>query len=226
MAVGSTLGKILGKSPISPLQAHMQTAHGAVSRLDALLAAAQAGDWKQAAAEQRQIAKQATEADRMKLALRMQMRKSLFMPVSRTDLLELLTSQDLIADDSEAFANLLVGRRMQVPDQVAAEFSDYVDEVIAVANVALDAVNELDEVFEVGFGPHEIDVVHQHLQTLMQREHAARKLEAKLRKRLYKLESQLDPIDAMFLYRQVERLDAIGRGCERIGNRLLILISI
>lgn len=226
MAVGNSLGKLFGKSPISPLQAHMQTAHAAVSKLGMLVAAAQADDWKQANTIQKDVAKLCAEADRMKLALRMQMRKSLFMPVSRSDLLELLTSQDLIADYGDSFANLLISRRMQVPEAILPAFEAYLAEIISVADLALDAVNELDEVLEVGFGAHEIELVHKKLQGLMRRENAARKMESKLRHRLYKLERELDPLDAMFLYKLVEQLDLIGRGSERIGNRLLILISI
>ena len=226
MSVGDSLGKILGKSPISPLQAHMHTAHAAVEKLANLVVAAQTGDWKKAASVQKQVVKLSAEADKAKLSLRMQLRKSMFMPVSRTDLLELLTSQDLIADYSESFANLMLSRRMQVPERAEQAFEAYLAEVIGASEMALSAINELDEVFEVGFGKREIDVVHHKLQALARRENSARKLEAKLRQKMFKLESQLEPLDAMFLYQLVDLLDKIARGAERIGNRLLILISI
>ncbi len=226
MAVANSLGKILGKSPIYPLQTHMHTAHAAVAKLGTLVAAAQADDWKQAVTVHRQILRLAADADKMKLSLRMQLRKNLFMPVSRTDLLELLTSQDLIADHSESFTNLLMNRRMHIPQPAEQAFEAYVAEVIGASALALAAVNELDEVFEVGFGKREIEVVYQKLHVLTRQEATVRRLETKLRHRLFKLESQLDPLEAMFLYQLVDRLDKIARGAERIGNRLLILISI
>lgn len=226
MTIGDSLGRVFGKSPLKPLQEHMQSATAAVSLLVPLVASAQAGDWKQAAVHHRKLLKLAAGADKLKLQLRMQLRKSLFMPVSRSDLLELLTSQDLIADYSESFANLLVGRRMQVPEAALPAFEPYLEEVTGVAQLALDVVDELDEVFEVGFGSREMEAVYDKLQALSRAEKTAARLEARLRQRLYKLERNLEPLDAMFLYQLVDRLDQVARGAERVGNRLLILISI
>ncbi len=226
MAVGNSLSRLLGKSPLNPLQEHMRKSEAAVATLPTLLAAAQAGDWQQASALDKTLRKHAAAADRLKLELRMQLRKSLFMPVSRSDLLELLTSQDLVADDAEAFAGLLLSRKMQIPDKAFSQFAAFLTASTSACTLALEAVNELDEVFEVGFGKREIDLVYARLKAIAKQEKAARKLEAKLRSTLFKLEKSLDPLEAMFLYQQVDRLDAIARGSERIGNRLLILISI
>ncbi len=226
MAVGNSLSKLLGKSPLSPLQEHMRESEAAVATLPTLLAAAQAGDWELASKLDKALRGHAQEADRLKLELRMQLRKSLFMPVSRSDLLELLTSQDLVADDAEAFAGLLLSRKIQVPEKAFAHFAAFLTASTSACALALDAVNELDEVFEVGFGKREIDLVYARLKAIAKQEKAARKLEAKLRTTLFKLEKSLDPLEAMFLYQLVDRLDAIARGSERIGNRLLILISI
>ncbi len=226
MAVGNSLGRLLGNSPFSPLQEHMRESEAAVATLPTLLAAAQAGDWQQAKVLGKTLAGHATAADRLKLELRMQLRKSLFMPVSRSDLLELLTSQDLVADDAEAFSSLLLSRKIQVPEKAFSAFAAYLVASAATCTLALEAINELDDVFEVGFGKHEIDRVYTRLKAIAQQEQAARKLEAKLRARLFALEKSLDPLDAMFLYQLVDKLDAIARGAERIGNRLLILISV
>ncbi|MEE4193047.1 MAG: TIGR00153 family protein [Halieaceae bacterium] len=226
MAVGNSLSRLLGKSPLSPLQEHMRQAEAAVAVLPGLLAAAQAGDWEQARRLEKELRGHASEADRLKLELRMQLRKSLFMPVSRSDLLELLTSQDLVADHAESFASLMLSRSIQVPEKAFSQFAAFLAASASTCTLALEAVGELDEVFEVGFGKREIDLVYARLKAIAKQEKAARKLEAKLRAKLFALEKSLDPLDAMFLYQLVDKLDAIARGAERIGNRLLILISI
>ena len=226
MTLGSSLEKLFGKSPVSPLQAHMSAAHAVVAMLGELISAVQAGDSKRADSIYRQMSTQAREADKLKKALRMQARKSLFMPVARTDLLELLTSQDLVADYSQAVADLLMNRRMRIPEPIEQAFDSYLSEVISVCGLALDAVNELDEVFEVGLGEREIQVVHRKLQALEKREDEVRKLVKDLRRKIFRLEGKLEPLEAMFLYQLVDRLEMIARGSERIGNRLLILISI
>ena len=226
MAVGNSLSRVLGKSPLNPLQEHMRKSEAAVSTLPALAAAGQAGQWDKAAALQKALQGHAREADRIKLELRMQLRKSLFMPVSRSDLLELLTSQDLVADTAESFASLLVSRQIEIPGKAYPAFEAFLAAATATCTLALEAVNELDEVFEVGFGKREIDVVYARLKAITKQENAARKLEGKLRAKLFSLEKSLDPLEAMFLYQLVDKLDAIARGAERIGNRLLIAISI
>ena len=226
MAIGNALGNLFGKSPLSPLQEHMGKVHDTVACLPGLASAAQSGNWEEAAALHTEILRLASEADKLKLALRMELRKSTFMPVSRSDLLELLTSQDLVADESEFIANLVMNRKMGMPDKAWAGFDSYLSAVVSTVDLAWNAVMELDEVFEVGFGKRESDVVYTKLKSLLRQEATAKKLEAKLRGSLFKVEPDLEPLDAMFIYQLVDRIGDIGRHAERIGNRLLILISV
>ena len=67
------------------------------------------------AAKERIFEKEA-EADRIKNDLRGALPKSLFMPVDRRDLLEVLQMQDSIADTAQDIAGLLIERRMEIPD--------------------------------------------------------------------------------------------------------------
>ena len=66
MAVGNSLGKLLGKSPLKPLQEHMRMAAAAVHHLGPLVEAARADDWKQAASQHKQVLKLAADADKLK----------------------------------------------------------------------------------------------------------------------------------------------------------------
>lgn len=226
MAIGDALGKLLGKSPLAPLQEHFAKVHAAASLLPALTTAAQADDWERASTLHAELKALAADADKLKLALRMQLRKSMFMPVARSDLLELLATQDLLADESELAANLIMTRKQQLPDKLLPAFGKYLGAIMATVDLARDAVMELDEVFEVGFGKQEIDLVYAKLKSLARQEVAAKKLEEKLRARLFSLEQSLPPLDAMFIYQLVDRVSTMGRHAERVGNRLLILLSV
>jgi predicted phosphate transport protein (TIGR00153 family) len=226
MAIGNTLGKLFGKSPLSPIQEHMGKSHAAAARLPGLVAAASAGDWQEAAALHKEVIALAATADKLKMSLRMDLRKSVFMPVARSDLLELLTSQDRVADHSEAIANLIMTRKLVLPEKARSAFEVWLKAVVSASELALAAIMELDEVFEVGFAQREIDVVYGKLKELNRQEINARKLEAKLRGTLFKIEESLEPLEAMFIYQLVGRVSRIARDAEQIGNRLLILISI
>lgn len=226
MAIGNALGKLFGKSPLRPLQEHMRKVHDAAAHLPGLVAAAQSGDWEQAAVLHKEMMRLASDADKLKLALRMDLRQSVFMPVNRSDLLELLTSQDLVADESEIIANLVMSRKITLPEKTSAPFDAFLSGVVATVDFAHSAVMELDEVFEVGFAQKEIDVVYRKLRSLLKQEAAVKKLDAKLRGSLRKVEGSIDPLEAMFIYQLVDRVGTIGRHAERIGNRLLIMISV
>lgn len=226
MRVGNPLGHLLGRSPLKPLQKHMQTVGHTVACLPALGSALQSQDWESAAGQHKEILTLAAQADQLKLELRTELRRSMFMPVSRSDLLELLTAQDLVADHAESFAGLVMSRKLRWPSKCFPAFAKYLDSVIQTVEAAQFTVSELDEVFEVGFAQREIDEVYARLKTLGKQERTARKLEAKLRGGLMREERSLEPLNAMFLYKAIDKLDDIARGAERIGNRLLIMISV
>ena len=58
------------------------------------------------------------EADDLEHQLRAHLPKSLFMPVDRRDLLDLLNIQDAIADTAQDIAGLMVERDMSVPPEM------------------------------------------------------------------------------------------------------------
>lgn len=103
---------LFGSSPIKPLQQHMASVQECVAQLLPYINAVLAGDWDAAASEQAKISQMEREADKLKRELRLNLPNSLFMPVSRRDLLEVLTMQDKIANKARSIAGLILGRKM------------------------------------------------------------------------------------------------------------------
>ena len=117
--MANVLANIFGSSPVKPLEQHIDLAYRCAKKLHDFFAASVQGDWATAAAVRDEIETLEHEADSMKKEIRLHLPKSLFMPVPREDLLELLLVQDKIANRTKDVSGLVLGRKMQLPEQIA-----------------------------------------------------------------------------------------------------------
>ena len=114
--VRTTISSLFGSSPVRPLQQHMECVQECVIELIPFFEAALKEDWAEAKQQQKKISRLERQADKLKRNLRLHMPKSLFMPVSRRDLLEVLRMQDNIANKAKDVAGLITGRKMTFPE--------------------------------------------------------------------------------------------------------------
>ena len=164
--MANMLANIFGSSPVQPLEKHIDTAYRCAKQLHAFFAASISGDWDAARLARDQIEALEHEADNLKKKIRLHLPKSLFMPVPRQDLLELLLVQDKIANRTKDVSGLVIGRKMQIPEPIAERFLDFVDRNIDAAKQARKSVRELDELFTAGFRGAEVDLVEQLIEEL------------------------------------------------------------
>ena len=106
---------MFGPSPIRPIEQHMYKTYCCAKQLFPFFQAVIQENWDLAESLQSEIIKLEKEADGMKRDLRLHLRTGLFLPVERSDLLELLAAQDRIANKAEDIAELIVGRKMIIP---------------------------------------------------------------------------------------------------------------
>ena len=116
MSSGNTLSRLFGKSPFLPLQTHMRVVLECAREIQPLIEALARGDEERVIKAKDHIFEREAEADRIKNELRLQLPRSLFMPVDRRDLLEVLHMQDAIANTAQDVAGLLIERQMTIPD--------------------------------------------------------------------------------------------------------------
>lgn len=223
--VGSALGKMFGKSPITPIQQHMETVHNCAQQLQAFISTVLTEDWASAKEQQKQISKLERDADKIKKKIRIGLPKSLFLPVPRTDLLDLVTMQDKIANCAKDIAGLMLGRKMQIPSAMTELMSDYIDGAIATSKQALKAINEMDELLEVGFRGREVSIVENLIEELDRLESNNDKVQIKVRRKLFVLEKELPPIDVMFLYKIIDWIGELADCAQKVGSRLQLLIA-
>ncbi len=94
MSFGSSIAGLFGRSPIKPLQQHYDTVHDCARTLADFFAAVTDNDWDKARAARKRIAELENQADELKKEFRLNLPKSLFLPMPRTDLLDLISVQD------------------------------------------------------------------------------------------------------------------------------------
>lgn len=223
--VGSSLGNLFAKSPIKPLQQHIEVVSIAAALLTDFFAATFEDDWGKAEAVYDKIREKEHEADDLKKQIRLSMPRSLFMPIARNDLLSLVSHQDKIANLAKDVAGLSTGRKFAFPKSLQSDVEDFVAAVVKAAAATEATINELDELLETGFSGPELDVVKEHIVNLDQLEDEADRLEINLRASLRAIEADLPPIDAMFLYRSIAQIGTLADQAQKVGDQLYIIIA-
>ncbi len=216
---------MFGPSPIRPIEQHMHKAYTCAKQLDPLLDAVLGQNWKEAAVHHQKILHLEKEADVLKKELRLHLPTGLFLPVARSDLLELLKKQDMLANKAKDIAGLLMGRRMIIPDPLTTHLHACLLRCLEAAKQACKAINELDELLETGFRGNEVKIVEDMIVTLDAIENDCDEQLAHLRHQLFEIEKQLNPIDAMFLYQLLQWIGDLSDCAQSIGGRLQILIA-
>jgi predicted phosphate transport protein (TIGR00153 family) len=203
----------------------MSLAVGCAAQLEPFFDAVIANKWDRASKIFDQIAEKENLADDLKKQFRLNMPKSLFMPVSRTDLLNILAQQDEIANMAKDVSGIVLGREMDVPSALQNDLMGFVKSAIETCEKALKAINELDELLETGFTGQEVKFVQKLIRELDAQEQKVDKKERKLRHRLFKLEADMPPVNVMFLYSTINNIGAIADTAERVGNSLELLLA-
>ena len=182
-------------------------------------------DWDQANKLGDKIARLEGNADDIKRKIRSNLPYSLFMPVSRSDLLDLLKSQDRIPNRAKDIVGLCRGRNMVFPGELGESMRDFVASSVSAVSVAMQTLEELDELFETGFSGREIDLISDMISKLNAAEHVADEKQKEIQILLYQMESHINPVDVIFLYRIIDWVGDIADNAQAVGNRMLNLIA-
>lgn len=216
---------MFGPSPIRPIEQHMHKAYTCAKQLNPFFEAVLNEDWQSAQKHQQEIIKLESEADEIKKELRLHLPTGLFLPVARSDILELLKTQDRLANKSKDIAGLVMGRKMQIPATMKLHLKNCLSRSLEAAKQACKAINELDQLLESGFRGSELKIVEDMIHTLDVIEHHCDDDLAKLREELFLIEKEQHPVDVMFLYQLLQWIGDLADEAQSIGGRLQILIA-
>ena len=224
MPVNSIFG-VFAKSPIKPIQLHIDKVAMCSELLIPFFEASSKNDWVKAEEIRKQISQYEKQADELKRELRLTLPKGLFMPIARTDLIELVNRQDKIANTAKDIAGRIYGRQLQIPAEIFVDFMAYVQRSLDAVQQARNAINELDELLETGFKGREVDIVTKMIEVLETIEDDTDSLQIKLRRNLLAIEDNYKPVDVMFLYKILEWVGSLADHSEAIGTQLELILA-
>jgi len=219
------IANLLGKSPFKPLQAHMRIVQECITEVPALFDALIKGDEAGVSKQKDLIFAKEYEADDLKHDIKAGMPKSLFMPVDRRDLLDLLDVQDQIANTAQDIAGMMITRDMTVPKGMAEPLTAFVKCCVDTCNNAAIIVEELDELIEMGFRGQEASRVDEMIEKLNTLEDETDALGVALTRSLFEMEDDLKPVSVMFWYQMLEWIGNLADKAELVGNRMRLLIA-
>jgi hypothetical protein len=225
MSNGNTFSKLFGQSPFLPLQSHMRVVLECAREVQPLIEALTRGDEATVIKAKDRIFEREAEADRIKNELRLQLPRSLFMPVDRRDLLEVLHMQDAIANTAQDIAGLLIERQMSIPEFMHDPLITLTARCIDTCEHSASIIEELDELLAMGFRGREVEKVDAMLAELNSIEDETDELGIALARSLFKHESEMDPVSVMMWYRLIEWIGDLADYAEKVGDRVRLLIA-
>ena len=221
----SHISRIFGRSPVDPLQKHFTKVAKCTRKLPKFIKATFAEDWSKAEQQREKIVLLEDAADDLKRELRLNLPGSLFMPINRADVLEMISLQDRIANRCKDISGLIIGRRLTMPVPIQDSYLALLQRSIDAVEQARRSVQELDDLFHTGFRGAGAEQVLSMTDELSDIEDDSDAVQIDLRRKLFRIEDELPPVTVMFLYKIIDLTGELGNIAQRVGSRLHLMIA-
>jgi len=215
-----TILNLFGRSPFAPLLSHMECVAKCVHYLFELFDALEHKNDELIEKICEKISSTEHEADLIKNDIRGHLPKSLFLPIDRSNLLEILSLQDSIADNVEDIAVIVSLKPLELLPAFKNEFKMFLQKNIDTFDEALLIVKELHDLVESSFGGMEAAKVRGMVDEVAFREHEADIIQRQLLKCVFKAEDQLNYITFHQWQKVFESLSAISNLSENLAYRI------
>ena len=219
------IATLFAKSPFQPLQQHMRAVLECARDVMPLIEAVCAGNRKGVKKSKEQIFQKEATADDMMHQLRARLPKSLFLPVDRRDLLELLQMQDAIADTAQDIAGMLSHRRMELPKSLHEPVKNLTRRCLDVCEQAGKIIEQVDELVETGFKGREVKRVAGMIDELNRNEDETDTLGLDLTHSLLDQGENMNPVAVIMWYQAIQQIGDLADYAESVGQRLRILLG-
>lgn len=219
------LAGLFAKSPFGPLSEHMAAVKRCVDLLRPMFEATIDQDYGRVEELAEQISKLEHKADVIKNEIRDHLPKSIFLPVSRSDILNFLKEQDAIADDAEDVGVLLTMRKTHLPSQLRDELFTFVDKVLETFELTVQVTGEIKLLMESSFGETEMEKVLEMVDKIGHTEWEADACQFRLAQKLFRMENEFSPIDIVVLMSVFQQVARLADHAENVGDLLRLMIS-
>jgi predicted phosphate transport protein (TIGR00153 family) len=206
------------------MQEHMRVVVACAHEIVPLVEAMASGDTAAVRERRAAIDDLEHEADRIKNEIRNNLPRRLMLALERRDMLEILDSQDSIADVTQDIAELVDQRGMVLPPPLVEPMTALAARVVAACDQGQKVINELDELVETGFSPRETARVETMISELGRIESETDELQDRACRVLFGLEDELG-VATVYWHQIILWIADLADYAERVGNRLRLLIA-
>lgn len=219
------LKNLLRGNPFSELQEFMRTVVESTALIPELVEAMAAGDMPRVEEIAAQVGEVESKADTVKNTIRKHLPSTLFLPVARADLLEVITAMDEIADAAEDLAVSATMRALVWNEALRANYQDLVNKVLETVACVVEAVEELDDLTEASFGGAEAERFLEMVSSIGRMEEAVEEAQDTLLRQLYRSGEEWSTPDFVLWLEITKRTGAVADAADRLGNRLRAFVT-
>ena len=221
-----TLLNLFAKSPFAPLQKHMQDVNECVMKVKEIFEAMEANDLKSVSRIAREISKLEAKADTTKNELRNHLPGGLFMPISKTALLEILSLQDDIADDCEDIGVLLTLKDLTLKDVFKDDFKSFLNKNFETYELVKEIIDEFDNLLETSFTGREAEKVKSMVSNVALKEHETDLTQRKLLKNIFKNEDHFTHAEFQLWLLILREIRTLSNTSEKLAHRIRNLLDL
>lgn len=224
--MGSWLTSLFARSPFGPMQEHQHKVQECAELVPEVIEACLSQDHERLRTLVREVSRREHEADEIKNRVRDQVPRSLFMPVSRGDLLQVLSAQDAIADNAEDLGVLISMRKMEpLPSEVAELLLELVHKCLQVVRQSTEVVDQLGTLVHTSFSGPEAQKVLALIDEVDREEHAADKIQDQLAKTFFRNEDAFKPA-AIYLWMKIfNKVGDLANFAEKMTHRVRLFMA-
>lgn len=204
----------------------MEKVTACVKMVPEVLRLAEAGDHEGLEKKTAELCKAEHEADLIKNDIRGSLKSSLFLPVDRGSLLEVLSIQDSIADKAEDIGILLTFKQLQAIPSVTPLFHSFVEKNLETFRKVSEVIHALHELMESTFGGGEAEKIRHLVHQVAYLEHQVDLQERELTKKLFQAEAELTFTTFYLWNRLIREVSALSNLSEKLANRILLTMEL
>lgn len=221
-----TIAKLFGKSPFAPLQTHMEKVAECIALLPILFEALATGNFDKINEIAKKISKLEHEADQIKNDIRNHLPKSIFLPIDRGALLEILALQDSLADQAEDIAVTMTMQKFEKVENLVKDFTIFYKKNLEAFHKVYAVTQEIDALLESSFGGVEAQKTKELIEKVAFFEHEADRIQHMITKKLYEL-SAVMPYGSFHLWmRLLKEVAAISNLSEKLAYRVRMILEL
>lgn len=221
-----TIAKLFGKSPFAPLHTHMNKVASCIEKLTKVFEILNLQDMDKIEQLVIELSALEHEADLTKNDIRNHLPKSIFLPIDRSQFLEILAIQDSIADKAEDIGLLLTLRPLDHFKNFMEDFQGYYQKNLEVFVSSRQIMQEIEELLESSFGGIEAEKVKSMVEHTAYKEHEADRMQRALMKELFEQGDALTTPSFYMWLKLIEEVGTLSNLSEKLANRIRMVLEL